>query len=66
MYANGHLFWNVFQHKWTPLFAAAWGGHREVVMYLLEDALCDKEVTDVVSFLATAGLMHTAQWPTEM
>ena len=39
------------QHKWTPLFAAAWGGHRDVVMYLLEDALCDKEVTDVVSIL---------------
>ena len=45
------VFLDCSQHKWTPLFAAAWGGHRDVVMYLLEDALCDKEVTDVVSIL---------------
>ena len=48
------VFLECSQHKWTPLFAAAWGGHRDVVMYLLEDVLCDKEVTDVVSIMILA------------
>ena len=45
--------WLASQHKWTPVFAAAWRGHREVVMYLLGDALCNKDVTDVVSCVCT-------------
>ena len=45
--------WLSSQHKWTPVFAAAWRGHREVVTYLLEDALCTKDVTDVVSCVCT-------------
>ena len=37
------------QYNWTPLFLAAWGGHVDVVKYLLKDANCDVKIRDVVS-----------------
>lgn len=39
----------LFQHKWTPMFAAAWKGHKDVVEYLLQEKNCSSEVVDVVS-----------------
>lgn len=39
----------VFQHKWTPAFAAAWKGHKDVVEYLLRERNCSCDVVDVVS-----------------
>lgn len=39
----------LFQHKWTPMFAAAWKGHKDVVEYLLQEKNCSCDVVDVVS-----------------
>ena len=37
------------QHGWTPLFAAAWKGHKDVVKYLLDEQHCSTTVMDGVS-----------------
>ena len=37
------------QHDWTPLFAAAWKGHKDVVKYLIDEQHCSTAVSDAVS-----------------
>lgn len=44
------------QFNWTPLFLAAWGGHVDVVKYLLKDANCNAKIRDVVSGALYADL----------
>ena len=39
----------LMQFNWTPLFLAAWGGHLDVVKYLLKNANCNSKIRDVVS-----------------
>ena len=46
------LYLSLFaQHGWTPLFAAAYKGHKDVVKYLLEEQHCSTTVVDAVSLL---------------
>lgn len=44
------------QYNWTPLFLAAWGGHMDVVKYLLKNANCNVKIRDVVSVALYAEL----------
>ena len=39
----------ITQHGWTPLFAAAWKGHKDVVKYLIDEQHCSTSVVDAVS-----------------
>ena len=48
-----------FQNKWTPLFAAAWNGHFNVVKYLILEHECHLDVKDVVSSLSTYIVMFS-------
>ena len=38
------------QHKWTPVFAAAWRGHFEIVKYLIQEQQCQTDVKVKVSY----------------
>ena len=38
------------QLKWTPVFAAAWKGHKDIVECLLREKSCSCDVVDVVSW----------------
>ena len=39
----------LLQRKWTPLYAAAYRGHMDIVQYLVEKHGCDPAVVTTVS-----------------
>ena len=44
------LLFFFMQLKWTPLYAAAEGGHMKIVQYLIEERGCDFKVVTAVSW----------------